>query len=416
MNQEVANIFNPVTPAVAFDEIRIALASPEKILSWSFGEIKKPETINYRTFKPERDGLFCARIFGPVKDYECLCGKYKRMKYKGITCEKCGVEVTLSKVRRERMGHIELASPVAHIWFLKSLPSRIGLMLDITLRDLERVLYFEQYIVTNPGMTELTAGQLLTEDDYLEAQDQFGEDASRPGSARKPMREMLAALDLEEERTKLREELAEATGELKPKKIIKRLKVVESFIDSGNRPEWMILTVVPVIPPELRPLVPLDGGRFATSDLNDLYRRVINRNNRLKRLIELRAPDIIIRNEKRMLQESVDALFDNGRRGRVITGANKRPLKSLADMLKGKQGRFRQNLLGKRVDFSGRSVIVTGPELKLHQCGLPKKMALELFKPFIYSKLDAQGFPARSSRRKSWSRKSARKSGTSLTR
>ncbi len=391
MNQEVANIFAPQTPAASFDEIRISLASPEKILSWSFGEIKKPETINYRTFKPERDGLFCARIFGPVKDYECLCGKYKRMKYKGITCEKCGVEVTLSKVRRERMGHIELASPVAHIWFLKSLPSRIGLMLDITLRDLERVLYFENYIVTNPGMTELSYGQMMNEEEYLDAQDEFGAENFEAGIGAEAVREMLAGLDLEEEARRLREELAVATGELKPKKIIKRLKVVQSFLDSGNRPEWMILTVVPVIPPELRPLVPLDGGRFATSDLNDLYRRVINRNNRLKRLIELRAPDIIIRNEKRMLQESVDALFDNGRRGRTITGANKRPLKSLADMLKGKQGRFRQNLLGKRVDFSGRSVIVTGPELKLHQCGLPKKMALELFKPFIYSKLDAQG-------------------------
>ena len=391
MNQEVANIFAPQTPAASFDEIRISLASPEKILSWSFGEIKKPETINYRTFKPERDGLFCARIFGPVKDYECLCGKYKRMKYKGITCEKCGVEVTLSKVRRERMGHIELASPVAHIWFLKSLPSRIGLMLDITLRDLERVLYFENYIVTNPGMTELSYGQMMNEEEYLDAQDAYGAENFEAGIGAEAVREMLAGLDLEEEARRLREELAVATGELKPKKIIKRLKVVQSFLDSGNRPEWMIMTVVPVIPPELRPLVPLDGGRFATSDLNDLYRRVINRNNRLKRLIELRAPDIIIRNEKRMLQESVDALFDNGRRGRTITGANKRPLKSLADMLKGKQGRFRQNLLGKRVDFSGRSVIVTGPELKLHQCGLPKKMALELFKPFIYSKLDAQG-------------------------
>ncbi len=391
MNQEVTNIFSPTAPADSFDEIRISLASPEKILSWSFGEIKKPETINYRTFKPERDGLFCARIFGPVKDYECLCGKYKRMKYKGITCEKCGVEVTLSKVRRERMGHIDLASPVAHIWFLKSLPSRIGLMLDMTLRDLERVLYFENYVIIEPGMTELTQGQLMNEEEYLDAQDQYGAESFQAGIGAEAVRDMLASIDLEQEAITLREDLAEATGELKPKKIIKRLKVVESFIESGNRPEWMILTVVPVIPPELRPLVPLDGGRFATSDLNDLYRRVINRNNRLKRLIELRAPDIIIRNEKRMLQEAVDALFDNGRRGRTITGANKRPLKSLADMLKGKQGRFRQNLLGKRVDFSGRSVIVTGPELKLHQCGLPKKMALELFKPFIYSKLDAQG-------------------------
>ncbi|HMR52600.1 DNA-directed RNA polymerase subunit beta' [Amaricoccus sp.] len=391
MNQELINPFAPVAPMRAFDEIKISLASPERILSWSYGEIKKPETINYRTFKPERDGLFCARIFGPIKDYECLCGKYKRMKYRGVVCEKCGVEVTLQKVRRERMGHIELASPVAHIWFLKSLPSRIGLMLDMTLRDLERILYFEQYVVIEPGLTDLKAGQLLGEEEFLDAQDQFGEDAFRAGIGAEAIREMLAAIDLDAEAEQLRADLAEATGELKPKKIIKRLKLVESFRESGNRPEWMVLTVVPVIPPELRPLVPLDGGRFATSDLNDLYRRVINRNNRLKRLIELRAPDIIIRNEKRMLQESVDALFDNGRRGRVITGTNKRPLKSLSDMLKGKQGRFRQNLLGKRVDFSGRSVIVTGPELKLHQCGLPKKMALELFKPFIYSRLDAKG-------------------------
>ena len=392
MNQELTNNpFNPLTPPKVFDEIKISLASPERILSWSYGEIKKPETINYRTFKPERDGLFCARIFGPIKDYECLCGKYKRMKYRGVVCEKCGVEVTLQKVRRERMGHIELASPVAHIWFLKSLPSRIGLMLDMTLRDLERILYFENYVVIEPGLTDLTYGQLMTEEEYLDAQDQFGADAFTANIGAEAIREMLAQIDLEAEAEKLRAELAEATGELKPKKIIKRLKVVESFLESGNRPEWMVLTVIPVIPPELRPLVPLDGGRFATSDLNDLYRRVINRNNRLKRLIELRAPDIIVRNEKRMLQESVDALFDNGRRGRVITGANKRPLKSLSDMLKGKQGRFRQNLLGKRVDFSGRSVIVTGPELKLHQCGLPKKMALELFKPFIYSRLEAKG-------------------------
>ena len=369
----------------------MSLASPERILSWSFGEIKKPETINYRTFKPERDGLFCARIFGPIKDYECLCGKYKRMKYRGVVCEKCGVEVTLQKVRRERMGHIELASPVAHIWFLKSLPSRIGLMLDMTLRDLERVLYFENYVVIEPGLTDLNYGQMMTEEEYMSAQDTYGMDAFTANIGAEAIREMLAAIDLDAEAEQLRADLAVATGELKPKKIIKRLKVVESFLESGNRPEWMILTVVPVIPPELRPLVPLDGGRFATSDLNDLYRRVINRNNRLKRLIELRAPDIIVRNEKRMLQESVDALFDNGRRGRVITGANKRPLKSLSDMLKGKQGRFRQNLLGKRVDFSGRSVIVTGPELKLHQCGLPKKMALELFKPFIYSRLEAKG-------------------------
>ena len=392
MNQELTNNpFNPLTSPKVFDEIKVSLASPERILSWSFGEIKKPETINYRTFKPERDGLFCARIFGPTKDYECLCGKYKRMKYRGVVCEKCGVEVTLQKVRRERMGHIELASPVAHIWFLKSLPSRIGLMLDMTLRDLERVLYFENYVVIEPGLTDLTYGQMMTEEEYMDAQDTFGMDAFTANIGAEAIREMLAAIDLESEAEQLRADLKEATGELKPKKIIKRLKVVESFLESGNRPEWMILTVVPVIPPELRPLVPLDGGRFATSDLNDLYRRVINRNNRLKRLIELRAPDIIVRNEKRMLQESVDALFDNGRRGRVITGANKRPLKSLSDMLKGKQGRFRQNLLGKRVDFSGRSVIVTGPELKLHQCGLPKKMALELFKPFIYSRLEAKG-------------------------
>ncbi|MCP3972040.1 MAG: DNA-directed RNA polymerase subunit beta' [Rhodobacteraceae bacterium] len=392
MNQELTtNPFNPLAAPKTFDEIKISLASPERILSWSYGEIKKPETINYRTFKPERDGLFCARIFGPIKDYECLCGKYKRMKYRGVVCEKCGVEVTLQKVRRERMGHIELAAPVAHIWFLKSLPSRIGLMLDMTLRDLERILYFENYVVIEPGLTDLTYGQLMTEEEFMDAEDAYGTDAFQANIGAESIREMLAAIDLEAEAATLREELAVATGELKPKKIIKRLKIVESFIESGNRPEWMILTVVPVIPPELRPLVPLDGGRFATSDLNDLYRRVINRNNRLKRLIELRAPDIIIRNEKRMLQESVDALFDNGRRGRVITGANKRPLKSLSDMLKGKQGRFRQNLLGKRVDFSGRSVIVTGPELKLHQCGLPKKMALELFKPFIYSRLEAKG-------------------------
>ena len=392
MNQEITNNpFNPVAPVKTFDEIKVSLASPERILSWSYGEIKKPETINYRTFKPERDGLFCARIFGPIKDYECLCGKYKRMKYRGVVCEKCGVEVTLQKVRRERMGHIELASPVAHIWFLKSLPSRIGLMLDMTLRDLERVLYFENYVVIEPGLTDLQYGQMLTEEEFMDAQDAYGMDAFTANIGAEAIREMLAAIDLESEADQLRADLAEATGELKPKKIIKRLKVVESFLESGNRPEWMILTVIPVIPPELRPLVPLDGGRFATSDLNDLYRRVINRNNRLKRLIELRAPDIIVRNEKRMLQESVDALFDNGRRGRVITGANKRPLKSLSDMLKGKQGRFRQNLLGKRVDFSGRSVIVTGPELKLHQCGLPKKMALELFKPFIYSRLEAKG-------------------------
>ena len=391
MNHEVMNIFNPQGATPNFDRIRISIASPEKILSWSYGEIKKPETINYRTFKPERDGLFCARIFGPIKDYECLCGKYKRMKYKGVVCEKCGVEVTLTKVRRERMGHIELAAPVAHIWFLKSLPSRIGLLLDMTLKDLERVLYFENFIVLDPMLTGLQKGQLLTEDEYYEAQDDYGDDAFVAGIGAEAIRTMLEDIDLEELAASLKVEIAEATTELKPKKLAKRLKVVEAFIRSGNRPEWMIMTVIPVIPPELRPLVPLDGGRFATSDLNDLYRRVINRNNRLKRLIELRAPDIIVRNEKRMLQESVDALFDNGRRGRVITGANKRPLKSLSDMLKGKQGRFRQNLLGKRVDYSGRSVIVVGPELKLHQCGLPKKMALELFKPFIYSRLEAKG-------------------------
>ena len=394
MNQEVMNLFNPTTPAQTFDQIKISIASPERIHSWSYGEIKKPETINYRTFKPERDGLFCARIFGPIKDYECLCGKYKRMKYKGIICEKCGVEVTLSKVRRERMGHIELAAPVAHIWFLKSLPSRIGMLLDMTLKDLERVLYFENYIVLEPGLTSLKERQLLTEEELLDAQDQHGEDSFTAKIGAEAIRDILEALDLEKTAAELRVEIAESTSELKPKKLAKRLKLIEAFIESGNKPEWMIMTVVPVIPPELRPLVPLDGGRFATSDLNDLYRRVINRNNRLKRLMELRAPDIIIRNEKRMLQESVDALFDNGRRGRVITGANKRPLKSLADMLKGKQGRFRQNLLGKRVDYSGRSVIVVGPELKLHQCGLPKKMALELFKPFIYSRLEAKGLSA----------------------
>ncbi len=399
---ELTNFMNPVAKAETFDQIQIGIASPERIRSWSFGEIKKPETINYRTFKPERDGLFCARIFGPIKDYECLCGKYKRMKYKGIVCEKCGVEVTVSKVRRERMGHIELAAPVAHIWFLKSLPSRIGLLLDMQLKQLERVLYFEAYIVIEPGLTPLEKFQLLTEDELLEAQDEYGEDAFSAGIGAEAVRRMLEELDLEGERKDLLDELAVTKSELKPKKIIKRLKVVESFIDSGNRPEWMILEVVPVIPPELRPLVPLDGGRFATSDLNDLYRRVINRNNRLKRLMELRAPDIIVRNEKRMLQEAVDALFDNGRRGRTITGANKRPLKSLSDMLKGKQGRFRQNLLGKRVDYSGRSVIVTGPELKLHQCGLPKKMALELFKPFIYARLDAKGLSMTLKQAKKW--------------
>src|SRR5476651_2699196 len=391
MNQEIMNLFSPQAPAQVFDQIRISIASPEKILSWSYGEIKKPETINYRTFKPERDGLFCARIFGPIKDYECLCGKYKRMKYKGIICEKCSVEVTLSRVRRERMGHIELAAPVAHIWFLKSLPSRIGLLLDMTLKDLERILYFEYYVVLEPGLTALKDRQLLSEDEYLKAQDEYGQDSFTAMIGAEAIRELLKGLELEKLEATLRAEMADTESDIKHKKLAKRLKIVEAFRYSGNKPEWMILTVVPVIPPDLRPLVPLDGGRFATSDLNDLYRRVINRNNRLKRLMELRAPDIIIRNEKRMLQEAVDALFDNGRRGRVITGANKRPLKSLADMLKGKQGRFRQNLLGKRVDYSGRSVIVVGPELKLHQCGLPKKMALELFKPFIYHRLEAAG-------------------------
>ncbi|EJF77547.1 DNA-directed RNA polymerase subunit beta' [Bartonella birtlesii LL-WM9] len=392
MNHEVMNLFNPQAPTQTFDSIRISIASPEKILSWSYGEIKKPETINYRTFKPERDGLFCARIFGPIKDYECLCGKYKRMKYKGIICEKCGVEVTLSRVRRERMGHIELAAPVAHIWFLKSLPGRISTLLDLTLKDIERVLYFENYIVTEPGLTSLKLHQLLSEEEYMLAIDEFGEDQFTAMIGAEAIYELLAGMELEKIANDLRIELSETTSELKQKKLIKRLKIVENFLESGNKPEWMIMKTIPVIPPDLRPLVPLDGGRFATSDLNDLYRRVINRNNRLKRLIELRAPGIIVRNEKRMVQEAVDALFDNGRRGRVITGANKRPLKSLSDMLKGKQGRFRQNLLGKRVDYSGRSVIVTGPELKLHQCGLPKKMALELFKPFIYARLDAKGF------------------------
>src|SRR6202165_2227891 len=391
MNQEIMNLFNPTTPAQVFDQIRISIASPEKILSWSYGEIKKPETINYRTFKPERDGLFCARIFGPIKDYECLCGKYKRMKYKGIICEKCSVEVTLSRVRRERMGQIDLAAPVAHIWFLKSLPSRIGLLLDMTLKDLERILYFEYYVVLEPGLTALEDRSLLSEDEYIKAQDEYGQDSFTAMIGAEAIREMLKALDLEKLAADLRKEIAESTSELKPKKLAKRLKLIEAFIQSGNKPEWMILTQVPVIPPDLRPLVPLDGGRFATSDFHHPFRRVIHPNKPPKRLVELRAPDIIIRNEKRMLQEAVDALFDNGRRGRVITGANKRPLKSLADMLKGKQGRFRQNLLGKRVDYSGRSVIVVGPELKLPQCGLPKKMALELFKPFIYSRLDAKG-------------------------
>ena len=388
---ELMKILGQTGQALTFDQIKIQMASSEQIRSWSYGEIKKPETINYRTFKPERDGLFCARIFGPIKDYECLCGKYKRMKFRGIICEKCGVEVTLAKVRRERMGHIELASPVAHIWFLKSLPSRIGLMVDLTLKELEKILYFESYVVLEPGLTDLKRHALLTEDQLLAKQDEFGDDGFKAGIGAEAIKQVLQEIDCDAEKVQLRADLKDTTSEAKRKKLVKRLKLIEAFAESGAKPEWMILDVVPVIPPELRPLVPLDGGRFATSDLNDLYRRVINRNNRLKRLIELRAPDIIVRNEKRMLQESVDALFDNGRRGRAITGANKRPLKSLSDMLKGKQGRFRQNLLGKRVDYSGRSVIVVGPELKLHQCGLPKKMALELFKPFIYSKLEKYG-------------------------
>ncbi len=384
------DLFKQVTQEEEFDAIKIALASPEKIRSWSYGEVKKPETINYRTFKPERDGLFCSKIFGPIKDYECLCGKYKRLKHRGVICEKCGVEVTLSKVRRERMGHIELASPVAHIWFLKSLPSRLGMVLDIALRDIERVLYFEAFIVIDPGMTPLTRGQLLTEDDYLAKVEEYGDEFNAVMGA-EAIRELLRTMDINKEIESLRTELSDTGSEAKIKKIAKRLKVLEAFQRSGIKPEWMILEILPVLPPELRPLVPLDGGRFATSDLNDLYRRVINRNNRLKRLLELKAPEIIVRNEKRMLQEAVDSLLDNGRRGKVMTGANKRPLKSLADMIKGKGGRFRQNLLGKRVDYSGRSVIVVGPQLKLHQCGLPKKMALELFKPFIFHKLEVLG-------------------------
>src|SRR5829696_497630 len=388
--KDLLKLFKQQPTVEDFDSIRIGMASPEKIRSWSFGEVKKPETINYRTFKPERDGLFCAKIFGPVKDYECLCGKYKRLKHRGVVCEKCGVEVTQSKVRRERMGHIELASPTAHIWFLKSLPSRIGLMLDMTLREIERVLYFEAFVVIEPGMTELQRGQLLTDEMYLEAIEKHGDEFDARMGA-EAVHELLKSLDLSAEVLKVREEILGTNSETKIKRLTKRLKLVESFIESGNKPEWMVMTVLPVLPPDLRPLVPLDGGRFATSDLNDLYRRVINRNNRLRRLLELNAPDIIVRNEKRMLQEAVDALLDNGRRGRAITGTNKRPLKSLADMIKGKQGRFRQNLLGKRVDYSGRSVIVVGPTLRLHQCGLPKKMALELFKPFIFSRLEAMG-------------------------
>jgi len=388
--KDLLNLFNQQSQPQNFDAIKISLASPDLIRSWSWGEVKKPETINYRTFKPERDGLFCAAIFGPIKDYECLCGKYKRMKHRGVVCEKCGTEVTLAKVRRERMGHIELASPTAHIWFLKSLPSRIGLMLDMTLRDIERILYFEAYVVIDPGLTPLERGQMLTEDQYLTAVEEHGDEFDARMGA-EAVYELLKSLDLNGEMVRLKEEIAATNSETKLKRLTKRIKLVEAFLDSGNRPEWMVMTVLPVLPPDLRPLVPLEGGRFATSDLNDLYRRVINRNNRLKRLLELNAPDIIVRNEKRMLQESVDALLDNGRRGRAITGTNKRALKSLADMIKGKQGRFRQNLLGKRVDYSGRSVITVGPTLKLHQCGLPKKMALELFKPFIFSKLQLRG-------------------------
>ena len=392
MNKELTNIFNQNLGVQNFNSLKISIASPDDIRSWSFGEIKKPETINYRTFKPEKDGLFCSRIFGPVKDYECLCGKYKRMKFRGIICEKCGVEVTLSKVRRDRMGHIELAAPVSHIWFMKSLPSRIATLLDMTIKNLEKVLYFEQFIVVEPGLTDLKKGDIISEEQFIDYQDEYGEDSFSAAIGAEAIEQMLVSIDLEQDYNQLKIDLTETKSELKKTKITKRLKLIESFILSKNKPEWMIMKVLPVIPPELRPLVPLDGGRFATSDLNDLYRRVINRNNRLKRLIDLRAPDIIIRNEKRMLQESVDALFDNGRRGRVITSTNKRPLKSLSDMLKGKQGRFRQNLLGKRVDYSGRSVIVVGPNLKLHQCGIPKKMALELFKPFIFHKLDIYGW------------------------
>ena len=388
--KDLLKLFKQHAPVENFDSIKIGLSSPDLVRSWSYGEVKKPETINYRTFKPERDGLFCAKIFGPTKDYECLCGKYKRLKHRGVVCEKCGVEVTQAKVRRERMGHIELASPTAHIWFLKSLPSRIGLMLDMTLREIERVLYFEAFVVIDPGMTEMTRGQLLTDEMYLEAIEAHGDEFDARMGA-EAINELLTSIDLKQEVIRVREEMGSTSSETKLKRLSKRLKLLESFIESGNKPEWMVLTVLPVLPPDLRPLVPLDGGRFATSDLNDLYRRVINRNNRLRRLLELNAPDIIVRNEKRMLQEAVDALLDNGRRGRAITGSNKRPLKSLADMIKGKQGRFRQNLLGKRVDYSGRSVIVVGPTLRLHQCGLPKKMALELFKPFIFQKLQIRG-------------------------
>ena len=388
--KDLLNMLRAQGQSEEFDSLRIGLASPEMIRSWSFGEVKKPETINYRTFKPERDGLFCAKIFGPIKDYECLCGKYKRLKHRGVICEKCGVEVALAKVRRERMGHIELAAPVAHIWFLKSLPSRIGLLMDMTLRDIERILYFESFVVIDPGLTSLEKGQLLSDEQYYEALEEFGDDFEAKMGA-EAIQDLMRQMALKDEVARLREELPQTNSDTKIKKLTKRLKLIEAFIASGNEPAWMVFNVLPVLPPDLRPLVPLEGGRFATSDLNDLYRRVINRNNRLKRLLDLAAPDIIVRNEKRMLQEAVDALLDNGRRGRAITGTNKRPLKSLADMIKGKQGRFRQNLLGKRVDYSGRSVIVVGPTLRLHQCGLPKKMALELFKPFIFGKLEAKG-------------------------
>src|SRR5512142_2348940 len=389
--KDLLNLFNQQRQSLDFDSIKIALASPELIRSWSYGEVKKPETINYRTFKPERDGLFCAAIFGPVKDYECLCGKYKRMKHRGVVCEKCGTEVTLTKVRRERMGHIELASPTAHIWFLKSLPSRIGLMLDMTLRDIERILYFEAYVVVDPGLTSLQRAQLLTEEQYLQAVEEHGDEFDARMGA-EAVYELLKTIDLNAELIRLREEIASTNSETKLKRLSKRIKLVEAFLESGNRPEFMVMTVLPVLPPDLRPLVPLEGGRFATSDLNDLYRRVINRNNRLKNLLQLKTPEVIIRNEKRMLQEAVDALFDNGRHGRAVTGAGNRALKSLSDMLKGKSGRFRQNLLGKRVDYSGRSVIVVGPELRLNECGLPQNMALELFKPFIIRRLKELGY------------------------
>ncbi|MCY4276046.1 MAG: DNA-directed RNA polymerase subunit beta', partial [Gammaproteobacteria bacterium] len=388
--KDIFNLFKQAQVSEEFDSIRVGIASPEKVRSWSYGEVKKPETINYRTFRPERDGLFCAKLFGPINDYECLCGKYKRLKHRGVICEKCGVEVTLSKVRRERMGHIELAAPCAHIWFLKSLPSRLGLLLDMTVRDMERILYFEAYVVIDPGLSDLERGQLLNEESYHEAITNYGSDFEAAMGA-EAIRVLLKEIDLEEEAELLREELELTKSETKQKKLTSRLKVIEAFLNSGNNPSWMIMDVLPVLPPDLRPLVPLEGGRFATSDLNDLYRRVINRNNRLKRLLDLNAPDLIVRNEKRMLQEAVDAMLDNGRRGKAITGPNKRQLKSISDMIKGKQGRFRQNLLGKRVDYSGRSVIVVGPTLKLHQCGLPKKMALELFKPFIFSKLEGRG-------------------------